>query len=225
MARLFVSPRDAQFISDVTKELMKDVVGARIKFFRVIHELTQINQTYNEATEIVYDDPISIDVFIKFTNQEVKTGKFGKEKYRELEIHFHFEDLLDRDIQPREGDIVEWGDHFFEIFETQREAELWGLVEIEIGLKVSARQVQNGIIEATPSKPLSKKNKDVDAMDGSGWSQSRGKKEFADGQPTGDKRNMIDKDQRPEPKRQMKQSPKAEKLRQRKQASFYDSFE
>jgi hypothetical protein len=225
VARLFVSPRDAQFISDVTKELMKDVVGAKIYFYRVIHELTQINETYNEAKEIIYDDPISIDVFIKFSNQEVKTGAFGKEKYKELEIHFHHEDLLDRDITPREGDIVAWGDNFYEIFETTKETELWGLVEFEIGLQVQAKQVQFGAIQSPLQKPVGKRNKDFDSMDGSNWQQSRGKDQFSNGQPTQDKRRLKEKDLVEPPAQQMKQSPLGEPPRQRSQASFYDDFD
>lgn len=225
MARLFVSPRDAQFISDVTKELMKDVVGAKVYYYRVLHDLTQVNETYNEAKEIVYDDPVSIDVFLKFTNQEVKTGKFGKEKYKELEIHFHHEDLLDRDILPREGDLISWGDNFYEIFETTKETELWGLVEFEIGIGVQAKQVQFGAIHAPVEAPVGKRNEDFDSESGGNWQQSRGKEQFSNGQPTGDRRRHKEKDQWDEPDQQMKQSPLGEPPRQRSQGSFYDDFD
>jgi len=35
MARLFITPREIDFISDITKEVIKDVVGQKIFFYKV----------------------------------------------------------------------------------------------------------------------------------------------------------------------------------------------
>lgn len=223
MSRLFVSPRDLQFISDVTKELLRDVVGAKVYYYRVLPELAEVDEVYGDAKELIYDDPVEVNVFVTLSNQEVKAGKWGKERYRELTLFFSYEDLLDQDIDPSDGDVIAWGDHFYEILDREEEKEVWGAVEFQIGLKVSATEVQSGTIEAVPPKPLGKRNIDVDAEDGAGWSQDRGKEHRANGQPTGDRRDLIKKDQTDEPRTQMRTSPAGEPERQRSQGNFHDS--
>ena len=52
MARLFITPREIDFISDVTKEVIKDVVGQKIFYYRVREDLTEIHDVYEEAVEI-----------------------------------------------------------------------------------------------------------------------------------------------------------------------------
>jgi hypothetical protein len=223
MSRLFVSPRDAKFISDVTKELMKDVIGAKVYYYRLRDDLTSVNETYLEAEEKFFDDPIIIDAFLKKDNHEVRTNSWGKEEYRELKLHFHHEDLIDRDIKPREGDIVAWGEHFYEITGLKEDLELWGDVRYIIGLEAIARQVREGYINAPLPGNVGSKNIDVDAWDDD-WQQSHGYEEYDNGQITNDTRH-LDKDGKVvKPERQNKSSRLGEAPYSRNNASFYDNL-
>ena len=35
MARLFITPRELNFISDITKEIIKDVVGQKVYYYPI----------------------------------------------------------------------------------------------------------------------------------------------------------------------------------------------
>ena len=43
MARLFITPREIDFISDVTKEIVKDVIGQKIYYYKVREDLSKVH--------------------------------------------------------------------------------------------------------------------------------------------------------------------------------------
>ena len=43
MARLFITPREINFINDIGKEIVKDVIGQKIYYFPISHIKTQIH--------------------------------------------------------------------------------------------------------------------------------------------------------------------------------------
>ena len=46
MARLFITERELDLISDLTKEVIKDVIGQRVFYYRVREDLTQVHDVY-----------------------------------------------------------------------------------------------------------------------------------------------------------------------------------
>ena len=55
MPRLFITPREVDFISDITKELVKDVRGQKIFYYRVREDLTEVHDVYEEAPEKIFN--------------------------------------------------------------------------------------------------------------------------------------------------------------------------
>ena len=43
MARIFITPREIDFISDITKEITKDVRDQKIYYYKVREELTNLS--------------------------------------------------------------------------------------------------------------------------------------------------------------------------------------
>ena len=79
MARLFITPREVDFISDITKEITKDVLGQKIYYYRVREELTDVHDVYEEAPEKVFDPPIELETMVEWQPEEFRTNKFGNE--------------------------------------------------------------------------------------------------------------------------------------------------
>jgi hypothetical protein len=71
MARLFITPREVDLISDITKEIMKDVVGQKIYYYRVREEYSEVHDVYEESPEKVFDPPIEIDALIEWDSSKV----------------------------------------------------------------------------------------------------------------------------------------------------------
>ena len=53
MARLFITPREMDFISDLTKEVTKDVIGQTIFYYKVREDVSEVHEIYEEAIEKV----------------------------------------------------------------------------------------------------------------------------------------------------------------------------
>ena len=81
MARLFITPREIDLISDITKEVIKDVVGQKIYYYPISDIKSKIHEVYQESPEKVFDNPIEINCLVEYQETEVTTGKFGNEQY------------------------------------------------------------------------------------------------------------------------------------------------
>ena len=60
MARLFISPREINFINDLAKELVKDIAGQKIYYFPISEVKSRVHDIYEEAIDKIFDDPIDI---------------------------------------------------------------------------------------------------------------------------------------------------------------------
>ena len=115
MSRLFVTSRELDFISDITKELTKDVIGQKIFYYVVREDLTNVHDVYEEAPEKIFNPPIELDALVDWQPEEVRTNRFGSEEVAKIDIYIHARDLLDKDVVVRQGDFFSYGDLFFEI--------------------------------------------------------------------------------------------------------------
>ena len=57
MARLFITPREVDYISDLTKEITKDVIGQKIFYYSVSMTKTAVHRVYDEAPNKIFENP------------------------------------------------------------------------------------------------------------------------------------------------------------------------
>ena len=58
MARLFLTPREINFMNDVAKELVKDVVGQKIYYFPISEVKSRVHDIYEESADKIFENPI-----------------------------------------------------------------------------------------------------------------------------------------------------------------------
>ena len=58
MSRLFITPREINFINDIAKEVIKDVVGQKIYYFPISVTKTRVHDVYEESPEKIFENPI-----------------------------------------------------------------------------------------------------------------------------------------------------------------------
>ena len=191
MARLFVTPREIDLISDLTKEVIKDVVGQKIFYYRVREDLTEIHDVYEEAPNKVFDPPIEIEARIEWEPEVVTTNRFGGDEIYSINVFLHERDLLDRNINPQSGDFFSYGDTFFEITSSVVESTVFGQIEHSVGLKLVAKQARIGLIDRVPNGPTSESYSDPDAVQDT-FVQQRGLENNRLGE-TGDVRSLQKK--------------------------------
>lgn len=144
MARLFITERELNFISDINKEIVKDVIGTKIYYFPVSTALSNVHQLYAESQEKAFDNPIIIDCRVKWMEAEVTTDQFTTERKSKVEVWIQSRDLLDRKIQLFEGDFFSYGQLFFEIIKLTYTKPVYGQVERLDGLHLVGMQARKG---------------------------------------------------------------------------------
>lgn len=185
MARLFITPREIDLISDLTKEITKDVIGDKIYYYEVREDATQINEIYDEAQEKVYNPPVEIDARVQWNPREVKSDRFGTHATYTTEVYIHYRDIIDRGISVTEGDFFTHGDNVFEVTSTQFDKTIFGQVEHLVGLIVKAKQARKGTIDLKIWGPTDRVYTDADAVRDT-FKQQRGDATM------GDSRTLVD---------------------------------
>jgi hypothetical protein len=153
MARLFITPRELDLISDITKEVIKDVIGQRIFYYPVRSDVTSVHDVYEESTEKVFDPPIELDALVEWSPGEIKTNKFGSEKFHSIEVRVHARDLTDKDLRMKIGDFMSYGSVFFEITQVVSISKIFGQVEHVTGYKMMGKQAREGLISRIAQGP------------------------------------------------------------------------
>ena len=188
MARLFITPREIDFISDITKEVTKDIVGQKIYYYKVREDLTDVHDVYEEAADKIFDPPIEIEALVEWEPETIATNRFGSEEMSSISIYLHARDLLDKDILVEEGDYFSYGTLFFEMTSVIADKNLFGQVEHITGYKVTGKQARQGQVNIRPLGPLGENIDEVDAVQEE-FVQQRGLDRNSQGE-TGDIRQL-----------------------------------
>ena len=164
MARLFLTPREIDYINDLSKELIKDVVGQKIYYYSVRPDAMDIHDVYEEAPDKVFDPPVEIEARVDYKPEENRINQFGAEEFYTIEVYLHYRDLLDRGIETRVGDYFSYDVTFFEVIQHQLDASIYGQIEHVMGVKLMGRQARKGQMSKDPHGPTFEEYTDPDAV-------------------------------------------------------------
>lgn len=189
MARLFITSREMNFISDIAKEIIKDVNGQVIYYYPISVKKTKAHDVYNEAMEKVFDNPIAIEAFVDAQFQgETKINQFGIDAVYKLEAFVQYRDLVDKGINVSVGDFFSFSDVFYEITGVRTMKNIFGQAEHKDGIVLTGTKARDEQFKAPIHGPTDIKYTDEDAVQKE-FVQQRGATENKLG-PTNDKRDL-----------------------------------
>ena len=189
MARLFVTPRELDLISDISQEIIKDVVGQKVYYYKVRKDLSNVHDVYEESQEKVFDPPVEIDARVEWAQANITTGKFGIEENSTITVWLQYRDVMFKQLDVEAGDFVSYGSTFFEILAAKLDATIYGQIEYSTGYILDCKQARKGLINKIPHGPTDESYSDEDATQ-KVFVQQRGFKDNRLG-PTGDNRALI----------------------------------
>jgi hypothetical protein len=190
MSRLFVTPRELNFISDITKEVIKDIAGQTFKYYPISETKTNAHAVYGESMEKVFDAPIDVDALIdsKF-HVSTKINQFGIDQVYKIEAFVQWRDLVEKGINVQVGDFFSFSDIFYEITEINIMRNIYGLPEHRDGVKIVGTKVRDGQFRVIPQGPTDVSYSDDSAIQKT-FEQQRGRVENSQG-ITGDVRDLV----------------------------------
>ena len=155
MARLFITKREMDFINDIAKEVIKDVIGQKIYLFQISSVKSKVHDIYEESPDKVFESPIEIECLVKYNAQEITTNRFGSEEYYTIELYIQSQDLLDKGIEILEGDFFSYGSVFFEITKAPVTDTIFGQIENKSFITVFGRQSRKDLFLSKVFGPTS----------------------------------------------------------------------
>ena len=173
MPRLFLGQREADFFSDITKELIKDVAGQKIFYYTIREDLSDIHEVYEESIYKIFNPPVEVECMVEWQPSEVKTTKYGHEQIKTISAYLHNRDLLDRNLSVKQGDYISYGEYFFEITSIVYDKLVYGQVERVTSVKLNAKQARLEHIVKTALGPTSESYLDQGSIQ-STFEQQRG---------------------------------------------------
>jgi len=191
MARFFITPREINFINDIAKEVVKDVVGQKIYYFPISETKSNIHPVYEEATDKIFENPIQIGCLVKYLPQDVRANLFGSEDYYTIEVYLQVRDLLDKGITILEGDFFSYGSVFFEVITAPDSNTIYGQVEHKGFMTITGKQARLGNFSEITFGPTDEQYSDPDAVQNK-FVQQRGFRRNNEG-ITGDIRELQQK--------------------------------
>jgi hypothetical protein len=189
MARLFITRREIDFVSDITKEVIKDVIGQKIYYYNISLIKSKVHDLYAEAPDKIFEMPVVIDCRVKWMSPEIRTNNFGTEEYYKIEAYVQGRDMIQRGINLNIGDFFSYGDTFFEVTSLFNMRNLFGQVEHSDGMKVTGTQARQSNFVSKVFGPTSEDHTDEDAVQ-KGFNQQRGF-DYNDEGATGDSRDLV----------------------------------
>jgi len=189
MGRLYLTPREFNFISDITKELIKDVVGQKIYYYAINEVKTKTDPIYNEAQTKVFDKPIVLDCLVDTHFQsDTKITQFGVDAQFKIEAYVQYRDLVDKGITPAIGDFFSFSDVFYEVTEKVFMRNIYGMPEHKDGVKLIGTKARETQFKALTIGPTDIARPEPDAVQTTFY-QQRGQERNKEG-ITGDSRYL-----------------------------------
>ena len=192
MARLFITPRELDLVSDWTKEIIKDVIGQKIYYYSVSESKSIVHDVYLESPEKIFESPLELDALVEWHPSKVKVNEFGVEDTSDIKVWVHARDIIDKNVNLSVGDFFSFGDAFFEITQFIASELIHGQVEHKAGYEIMARQARQTQFVTKVFGPTDEKYSDSDAVQET-FVQQRGLKDNRLG-PTGDVRELQKKE-------------------------------
>jgi hypothetical protein len=144
VARKFVTQREIDFISAINKEFIQRTVGEVVHYYAISIPETRVNDIYNEAIRKTWAPPVHSNALVLWDNPTVQSTQAGPDSEYTLEVYFHTDELRERNLQPREGDFVEYGEVFFEISAVTYPQLVFGQVNNRIMTKCTCVKAREG---------------------------------------------------------------------------------
>lgn len=143
---LFTGKKEKDFVKQVTDEVIERVIGQTVIYYPISLEHTNFHDIYGEAIDKNFLDPVRVYAMVKYESQNTTTTPLGVDRVEKISVAFHKRRLAeDQDLFVREGDFIQYGEHFYEILSLVEPKWLYGQVETKYEIAASCVRAREGL--------------------------------------------------------------------------------
>lgn len=122
----FITEKHIEFINRVNKLLIQKIVGQEVIYYAVSLKHSNVHRFYRESVEKTTAAPVRVNALVSYNNPNTTSTNHGLDSKYELEVYFHNQELIERNLVPKEGDFIEFGEIFFEITSVTQPQLIYG---------------------------------------------------------------------------------------------------
>lgn len=148
MARKFITEKEHALIASINREVIQRWVGQEVVYYPISREETAVHDVYGEAVEKQWLPPVRVNCLVAYDNPVVKSMDIGLDSEHTLDVYMHAAELVERNLVPREGDFLEFGQMFFEVSGVTEPHMVFGQINNQIMVKLSCVQAREGTFSA-----------------------------------------------------------------------------
>lgn len=126
MAQKFVTTRELGLIRFWTKELVQDVSRQYVLYYAVSPDDSVVHDVYDEGVVKTLLDPVKVSCRVDFDETAATTGNGVIDANFKLEVEIQPQEALERNINPRMGDFLEWSQVMFEVTSVTKKNPAFG---------------------------------------------------------------------------------------------------
>ena len=108
---LFGGERDANLFAKLNTELINEIIDTDIYYFQVALTDTKSN-LYGEGKDKVFNQPIKIPCLIERGQSTQISDEYGQSYSREVQFRFLRDTLVEKNLVPEVGDIIQWNGEY-----------------------------------------------------------------------------------------------------------------
>ena len=142
----FVGRKDINFINCLNSELLKNVVGQNLLYYRVDEERTQQN-IYGESKRKLFLNPIKIFARVELHEPTQKFDQFSLDEESKVTVYFDKYDLYKNNIKPTVGDFIKFSTIVYEILTLWEWQPIYGIARESLLVKAECRSARDGQLD------------------------------------------------------------------------------
>lgn len=111
----FIGAEDINYINNITKELVNDVIDTLVDIFKIDKEYTPVD-IYGESVNGYYYYPFkTIACMMAREDEQTTNDAFGINREQNITFTFHRLTLEEINLYPTEGDVIRFNGNYYEI--------------------------------------------------------------------------------------------------------------
>ncbi len=152
MARKFITTREIALIDGWVHELVQDVVQQEIVYYAISFEESRVHDVYDEAVLKEFLQPVRINARVEFDQVATQAKGGTLDSNYELSVQLHPDECRQRNISPREGDFIEFGQVVFEVTTVGYSQPVFGQINDKLKYELTCTPSREGQFKIDSSR-------------------------------------------------------------------------